>query len=342
MSADALPHPAKPSPPAAGDVRRATGIGAIAILLWSTAALLTSLSSAMPPLQLVAVTFGLAFAAGTAIGLARGRDVLAAVRQPLPVWLVGVGGLFGYHACLFLAFHLAPDAAVEVNLLNYLWPLCIVLFSALLPGERLKLAHVAGALCGLAGTMLILAGRGGGLHLEGGNLPAYAAALSAALIWGAYSVLSRRFGNVPTEAVSGFCLVTAMLGLAGHLLFEDATVWPQQAAGWLALLALGLGPDGLAFFVWDHGMKRGDIRALGVMSYAVPPASTLLLILFGQASGNWSVWAACALIAGGAVMASWDVIRGRSRGGKGDAGKAGGRAGETAARTGGRGDMTGS
>lgn len=313
MSADAFPKSIRPhaAPPSASEVRRATGVGAIAILLWSTAALLTSLSSAMPPLQLVAVTFGLAFLTGSTIAAVRGRSVLGAMRQPLPVWLVGVGGLFGYHACLFLAFHLAPASAVEVNLLNYLWPLCIVLFSALLPGERLKPGHVAGALCGLAGTALIVSGRGGGLHLDGGNLAAYGAALAAALIWGAYSVLSRRFGSVPTEAVSGFCLVTALLGLAGHLLFEEATVWPQEMLGWLALLALGIGPDGLAFFVWDHGMKRGDIRALGVLSYAVPPASTLLLILFGQASGGWTVWAACALIAGGAVMASWDMIRGK-------------------------------
>jgi drug/metabolite transporter (DMT)-like permease len=313
MSADAFPESIRPhaAPSSRSEVRRATGIGAIAILLWSTAALLTSLSSAMPPLQLVAVTFGLAFLTGSTIAAVRGRSVLGAMRQPLPVWLVGVGGLFGYHACLFLAFHLAPTSAVEVNLLNYLWPLCIVLFSALLPGERLKPGHVAGALCGLAGTALIVSGRGGGLHLDGGNLAAYGAALAAALIWGAYSVLSRRFGSVPTEAVSGFCLVTALLGLSGHLLFEEATVWPQEMLGWLVLLALGIGPDGLAFFVWDHGMKRGDIRALGVLSYAVPPASTLLLILFGQASGGWTVWAACALIAGGAVMASWDMIRGK-------------------------------
>lgn len=318
MSADALPDTALPASvrphavsPSAAEVRRATGIGTIAILLWSTAALLTSLSSAMPPLQLVAVTFGLAFLTGSTVAAVRGRSVLVAMRQPLPVWLVGVGGLFGYHACLFLAFHLAPSAAVEVNLLNYLWPLCIVLFSALLPGERLKAGHVAGALCGLAGTALIVSGRGGGLHLDAGNLAAYGAALAAALIWGAYSVLSRRFGSVPTEAVSGFCLATALLGLTGHLLFEEATVWPQEMLGWLALLALGIGPDGLAFFVWDHGMKRGDIRALGVLSYAVPPVSTLLLILSGQASGGWTVWAACALIAGGAVMASWDMIRGK-------------------------------
>jgi len=303
MTTDTL---APPTAPSASDIRRATGIGSLAILLWSAAALLTTLGSGLPPFQLVASTFGLAFLTGTAVGLVRGRDVIGAMRQPWPVWLVGVAGLFGYHAFYFLAFHLAPGAAVEVNLLNYLWPLFIVLFSTLLPGERLKAGHVLGALCGLAGTALIIGGRGGGVSLDGANLPAYAAAFAAAVIWGAYSVLSRRFGNVPTEAVGGFCLVTALLGLACHLAFETTVV--PQGWTWLALLALGIGPDGLAFFLWDHGMKRGDIRALGVLSYAVPPASTLLLILFEQAAGGWTVWAACALIGGGALLASWDML----------------------------------
>lgn len=308
MTANALPASAPlPTTRATSDVQRATAVGSLAIALWASAGLLTTLASGLPPFQMIATTFGLAFLTGVVGGLLRGRDVIGVLRQPWPVWLVGVAGLFGYHAFYFLAFHLAPDAAVEVNLLNYLWPLCVVLFSALLPGERLKPAHILGALCGLAGTALIVAGRGDGLALDGGHLWAYASALAAAVIWGAYSVLSRRFGDVPTEVVGGFCLVTALLGLGCHLAFET-TVMPQGWA-WLALLALGIGPDGLAFFLWDHGMKRGDIRALGVLSYAVPPASTLLLIVAGQAIGGWSVWTACGLIGGGALLASWDVIR---------------------------------
>ena len=131
--------------------------------------------------------------------------------------------------------------------------------------------------------------------------------MAAAVLWASYSVLSRRFGDVPTEAVGGFCLATAVLAGLSHLLFET-TVAPSGGE-WLAVLAMGIGPVGAAFFVWDHGVKRGDIRALGVLSYATPLASTLLLILFGQAAGGWTVWAACALIMGGAVLASRDVLR---------------------------------
>ena len=301
MTTEALSAPA-------ADVRRATAIGGTAILMWSTLALLTALSGTIPPFQLVAMSFAVGFVVGTAASAARGKDVIGVLRQPWPVWLLGISGLFGYHFFYFLAFRLAPDAAVEVNLLNYLWPLLIVLFSALLPGERLKRGHILGALCGLAGTVLIVTGRGRGVSLEAGALPGYLSAVTCAVAWAAYSVLSRRFGNVPTEAVGGFCLATAILAGLCHLLFETTVI--PTGGEWLAVIAMGIGPVGAAFFVWDHGVKRGDIRALGVLSYATPLASTLLLILFGQAAGGWTVWAACALIVGGAVLASRDVLRG--------------------------------
>lgn len=289
-------------------VRRATLVGGLAILMWATLALLTTLSGAIPPFQLVALSFAIGFAVCTTANAIRGKDVIGAMRQPWQAWAVGVSGLFGYHFFYFLAVRLAPGAAVEVTLLNYLWPLLIVLFSALLPGERLKRDHILGALCGLAGTVLIVTGRGGGVSLEAGALPGYMAALAAAMTWASYSVLSRRLGQVPTEAVGGFCLATAVLAGLCHLWFEQTVV--PSAGEWLAVLAMGIGPVGVAFFVWDHGVKRGDIRALGALSYATPLASALLLILFGQAAGSWIIWVACALIVGGAVLASRDVLRG--------------------------------
>ncbi|WP_051340457.1 DMT family transporter [Azospirillum halopraeferens] len=293
------------------DVRRATAIGGTAIVMWATLAPLTTLSGVIPPFQLVAMAFLIAFLVGTGGALALGRDAVGVLRQPWPVWALGVGGLFGYHFFYFLAFRLAPDAAVEVNLLNYLWPLLIVLFSALLPGESLRRTHVLGALAGLAGTAILVTGRGsaGGVTLEAANLPGYLAAIAAALTWGGYSVASRRFGHVPTEAVGWFCLATSLLAAVCHLLFEETVV--PAGGEWLAVLLMGLAPVGLSFFTWDHGVKHGDIRALGAMSYAAPLMSTLLLILIGHAIGGWTVWAACALIVGGAVLASGDVLRRR-------------------------------
>ncbi|TCO81475.1 EamA domain-containing membrane protein RarD [Plasticicumulans lactativorans] len=276
---------------------RATLIGATAILLWALLALLTTLAGGLPPFQLLAITFAIGGGLGLAV-LAR-REGLGALRQPWPVWALGVGGLFGYHALYFIALAKAPP--VDANLINYLWPTLIVLFSALLPGERLRARHVAGSLCGLAGAWLIVAGGDTRLRLE--YLPGYLAALGCALTWAAYSVANRRYAHTPTGVVAGICLAVALLGLLSHLAFERTVV--PSAGQWLAALVMGLGPLGAAFFVWDHGTKHGDIQLLGVFSYAAPLLSTLLLILAGHAEPRWQVGAACALIVGGALLASW-------------------------------------
>jgi drug/metabolite transporter (DMT)-like permease len=287
---------------------RATLIGGIAVLLWATLALLTTATQPVPPFQLVALTFAIAFL--LALGkwqVARrngGRPVLSHLRQPPVVWLVGVGGLFGYHFFYFTALAHAP--AVDASLIAYLWPLFTVLFSALLPGERLRWWHVAGSLAGLAGAALLVT-RGSGLAIDPRYFIGYLAAFACALTWPAYSLISRRLGQVPSDAVGGFCGATALLGLACHLLLEE-TRWPD-ATGWLAVLALGLGPVGAAFFVWDHGVKRGDIRALGAFAYAGPLLSTLLLIAFGRAQASATLAAACALIVGGALLAARDMWR---------------------------------
>src|SRR5690606_27756765 len=110
----------------------------------------------------------------------------------------------------------------------------------------------------------------------------YLCALGAALAWSIYSVLSRRFAAVPSDAITGFCLATAVLAGACHLMFET-TVWPDTAWQWAAIVGLGLGPVGLAFYVWDIGVKHGDIQVLGAASYAAPLLSTGILIATGYA-----------------------------------------------------------
>ncbi|HET6839769.1 MAG TPA: DMT family transporter, partial [Bradyrhizobium sp.] len=212
-------------------------------------------------------------------------------------------GLFGYHALYFLALRFAPPA--EAGLLNYLWPLLIVLFSSLLPGERLASHHVVGAMLGLFGTVLLFSGNGTGFAT--GQVPGLLAAFVAAFVWAAYSVMSRRLQAVPTDTVAGFCLATALLATLVHGLVE-VTVWPDTLAQWLAVIALGVGPVGAAFYAWDIGMKRGDIRVLGAASYATPLLSTAFLILAGFAKPSANIAIAAVLIAGGGLLAARDVI----------------------------------
>ncbi len=281
--------------------------GFMAVLLWALLALFTTGAKGIPPFQLVAMTFALAFVLSMALMVARGGVArLGVLRQPLPVWLLGVGGLFGYHFFYFLALGNAPPA--DASLIAYLWPLLIVLFSALLPGERLRWFHVLGALAGFAGAGLLVTD-GGELAFDNRYALGYLAAGACALIWSSYSVLNRSFKQVPTDVVGGFCGAVAVLGAACHLAFED-TVTPLPGQ-WLAIAALGLGPVGAAFFLWDHGTKHGHIQLLGVSSYAAPLLSTIVLVAFGLAPATPVLAIACVLIVLGAAVASADIL-GRS------------------------------
>jgi drug/metabolite transporter (DMT)-like permease len=278
--------------------RRATAIGFGAVLLWAMLALLTVAVGRVPPFQLSAVCFTIGGAFGLAWIAATDR-LRTALAVPSAVWFIGIGGLFGYHFCYFTALRFAPPA--QASLIAYLWPLLIVLFSGLLPGERLRPGHALGAALAFAGAALVVAGPGE--TFAAAYLPGYLAAGACALIWSAYSLLSRRFGTAPTETVALFCLATAALSLAAHLALET-TVWPSGPLGWAAMLALGLGPVGLAFYLWDVGVKRGDIQLLGTASYAAPLVSTVLLILAGFARPTPALLLAAALITGGALLAA--------------------------------------
>jgi len=282
---------------------QATLLGFSAVLMWAFLAVLTVASGRVPPFQLAALTFAIGGLVGVASWLFR-PGAAAALRQRPEVWGLGVGGLFGYHALYFSALRLAPPA--EAGLLNYLWPLLIVLLSALLPNEHLRRHHVVGALLGLAGTVVLFTGQDA-LALAADSIPGYAAAVVAAFVWATYSVLSRRFAAVPSDAVAGFCLATAALAAICHVVFET-TAWPASATQWLAVLALGLGPVGAAFYAWDFGVKRGDIRVLGAASYAAPVLSTVFLVLAGYARPSVSLALAAALIAGGGLLAAKDLV----------------------------------
>ena len=288
---------------------RATLIGGTAIIMWATLALLTEFSgNQIPPFQLTAMTFSIAFLIGLGLWWRQGKNIGQQLRLPKRVWLLGIFGLFGYHLFYFIALRNAP--AIEASLIAYLWPLLIVLLAAFLPGESLHWFHLMGACTGFLGAILLVT-NGESFSFEAKYALGYLAALICALTWSSYSVLSRRFGAIPTASVGSFCGVTAILALACHLLFEEP-VWPANGE-WLAIIGLGLGPVGASFFTWDYGVKHGNIKVLGALSYAAPLLSTFLLILFGLAEATWVIGVACLLITGGAMLAAGDFLGQRPR-----------------------------
>lgn len=282
---------------------RATMIGFSAVLMWALLALMTIWSAPVPPLQLNAMCFGIGGAIGLVWTLLNGR-VFVLFTVPWRTYAFGSAALFLYHILYFTAFRLAPMA--ETGLIAYLWPLFIVLLSGLLPGEKLGALHVVGALMAFCGAALVVLS--GENRLDGQLVPGFVLAFLCALTWASYSVLSRRFGTVPSEAVTVYCLVTAALSGLVHLGLEQ-TVWPTGPIGWAAVLGLGVGPVGVAFFTWDIGMKKGDILLLGVASYAAPLLSTLALVGAGINQASTALIYAALLITMGAGLAAWASTR---------------------------------
>jgi drug/metabolite transporter (DMT)-like permease len=274
---------------------QSTLLALAAIVIWSTLALAGAGLQNVPPFILLAV----AFTVSGLVALVRWQ----AWRVPVKVIVVGVAGIFGYHFLYFRAFTHAP--AVEVNLINYLWPLLIVALSPLLlPGYRLSWRHILGALLGLGGAVLIATG--GRFSPQTRYLIGYLLAGATALTWALYSLLTKRLPRFPTETVGVFCLLSGLLAWAGHFASGGSLVdlGALTPGAWLALILVGLGPMGAAFYFWDAALKGGDPRTIGSLAYLTPLLSTLNLIVFGGQRLTWVTGSAMLLIVGGAVVGS--------------------------------------
>ncbi len=286
----------------------ATAQGLIAVALWAILAALTTYAGPIPPFQLSAMTFTIGTLVGLIYARATGQDVRTLSAVPLGAWVLGIYGLLAFHACYFYALQHAPP--IEVSLIVYLWPLLIVLASGLLPanlgGKGLRWWHVAGALLAFGGTVLILLGAADRPDFSG-SAWGYGAAIAAALIWSSYSVASRLYRHVPSSAVTLSCAATAIASAALHMALET-TSWPTSAGAWAAIAALGAGPVGLAFYVWDRAMKHGNMQLLGAASYATPLLSTLIMAGLGLGAATGTLWIAAILVTGGALLAAADQI----------------------------------
>jgi drug/metabolite transporter (DMT)-like permease len=265
-----------------------------AIALWGSLATLGVALGHVPPFLLT----GLSLLIGSLIALPLSGFSLARWRVPLPTLALGIYGLFCYHFLLFLALRHAPP--VQANLVNYLWPLLIVVLAPLvLPGMTLHLRHIFAALLGFAGAALVILGGASSTAISTAWSWGYLPALAAAFIWASYSLLTRRVAAFPTSAIGGFALCSGLLSLLCHALLEPAVDLSGRDWGLIGLI--GLGPMGAAFFLWDKALKTGDARHIGILSYLTPLLSTSLLVLVNGQPVTWPVLVATAMI----VVAAW-------------------------------------
>lgn len=278
----------------------AMAAGITAIALWSCLALLTSLTAGIPPFQLLSLSFTIAFASSVLVLALSGRQRFREWKQPWPVWVSGLLGIFMYHALYFFALKTAPPA--EASLIAYLWPLFIVLLSSLSHKQKRYSRLLLGTLLGLFGSVVILL-QGETSAIQDSPTAGYLAALAAALVWSSYSVINRHFQRVPSSVMGGICGLVATLAWLCHLTLES-TVEPN-AKQWTAIVALGLGPVGIAFRAWDHATKHGNVAILGALSYLAPLISTFLLILTGQIDAQPTLLPAALLIIAGALVATY-------------------------------------
>jgi drug/metabolite transporter (DMT)-like permease len=276
----------------------------VTITLWSFLGYLGASLADVPPLLIT----GLALSISGLVGMLRIRDW----KVPLKTLLVGIGGIFGYHFFYFTGLQHAP--VVEANLVNYLWPLLIVLLAPLfLHGYRLRTNHILGALLGLIGAALIATG--GRVSLDIAHLPGYLSVALAAFLWASYSLLIKRLPHFLTGAVGGFCFFSGLLSLG--IFSVQSKSFPSlsalNGADWFHVVLLGAGPLGTAFFTWDRAMKTGDPRIVGSLAYLTPMTSTLLLVFAGGQPFNWVSLTAMLLIIAGALVGSLDLFKKETR-----------------------------
>lgn len=268
----------------------ATMTGYIALLMWSCYALMVTFLHNIPTFELLSVVFLGGF---TLIAFRlTARNEWYKIKQPWPIWLIGIGGIVGNDFANIAALKVAPP--VQVTLINYLWPMFVVLLASFLPKERFTIKHIVSSCLGLL-AIYILVTHGQGL--SGFNwhyLNGYILAFSASLVWACYCVMSRYYYHTPIEMLGMYFGIGVLVSLLCHVSYETTVV--PSLFQWFVLIAMIFSTSGVAYFCWDYGCKKGHVKLLSILSYGNPVISTLMLILFTSAQYSYHVAIACILV----------------------------------------------
>jgi drug/metabolite transporter (DMT)-like permease len=270
--------------------KRSAWLALGAIALWATLAPVGVRLSHLPPF----LTAGCALLIGSLVALPWSGFQWRLAIVPAKTLALGIYGLFGYHFLLFLAFRTAP--AVQANL--------VVLTPLFHKNSRLHLRQVLAALAGLTGAVLVITN---GQTIATDFNFGYLAALASAFIWATYSLMTQRVAAFHTAAIGYFGFTSGILSLLCHLILETPVALSWSDAGLLTWM--GLGPLGLAFYLWDAALKNGNAQHIGLLSFLTPLGSTLLLLVDRQEALTSLVACAGVLIVGGAWLGRTQISK---------------------------------
>lgn len=229
------------------------------------------------------------------------QEMLLARRPRIPwpdmrLTLLGLAGIFGYHAIYFLAMDRAP--LVEGAILATTWSFWIVVFSSALTRKRLSLPVLGVALLGLAGAGLVISG-GKSLDFSSRYLPGYALALTCGLVWSGFSVALSRL-RPDRDYMPAFTVLAGVCSTLVYIASGPEGLPPTRSL--LSALYLGLVPLGLSFSLWNRAVTTGNMTIIGCLTYLTPPLAVFLTALIrGEAVTAQAVWG-LALILTAAVL----------------------------------------
>lgn len=296
---------------------RATLLASGALLLWAIEPLVVSELQDLPLFESLTIIFSACFLL-TATRVTLAGNWKRILEQPVFVWIFAVLGICGSDFAYMLGANIAPVA--HIDLIDYIWPFFIIVFVGFLPNEKFKIRPIIGGILGLAGVLCMLFGDS--LGIKSSYCSGYILALVGVLLWGLYLTYSRLKPETPSDMVGIVCGLGALICLVLHLKLET-TMIPTFTQGTYALL-LGLAGPGLAYQLWDYGMKFGDAAWLGASCYFARMLGMTLLVLFGKEPFSTKLILSLALASAGVFISSADpkivkkiirkyIVQGKSR-----------------------------
>lgn len=290
--------------------KQATLIGLIAVLLWaSIVALLRGVSESLGATGGAAAMYTLASVLLLfTVGMPRVREF------PRSYLLWGSALFVAYELCLSLSIGYAHTGrqAIEVGMVNYLWPTFTMVAAILFNKQRANLLVVPGFMLSMLGICWVLGGEQG-LDVRGmlanvaDNPLSYGLAFSGAVIWAAYCTVTARIAQGKNGVTPFFMLVAVALWIKYALGGGGAMSFDLHAIVYLVLAASAMG---FGYAAWNVGILHGNVTVLAGASYFIPVLSAALAALLLHAPLSVQFWQGALMVCGGSILC-WLATRGR-------------------------------